>query len=232
MFPTESIYALVLFSGLVGGFGHCIGMCGPLAATFALSIEGAPAMLPLLYYNLGRVTTYGLLGGAVGVAGSLAGTASRLAGIQRAVAVGAGLVVAIMGLSMGGWIPAMRVFGNREHPARSLAKIIRIFAETRSPGAYYPLGMVLGLLPCGLVYTVLLSSARVGMEAASAAAAFLSGALLMALFGAGTLPSLLLLGKAVLVTGSRMRRRAWPGRALAALMVALGIVFAARGLRA
>lgn len=229
MSQIDSLYALVLLSGIAGGLGHCLGMCGPLAAALALSRGGSPAMRPLLLYNLGRVTTYGFLGGAVGAAGSLAGTASHLAGIQRGVAVGTGILVAVMGLSVGGWIPAGRT-GAGSRPAAISGKLIRYFTDSGSPGAFYPLGMVLGFLPCGAVYTVLLSSARIGMEYASAPAAFLAGALLTALFGLGTVPSLLLAGKAASLAGTWMRARPWLCRLAGASMVAAGIVFAARGL--
>jgi sulfite exporter TauE/SafE len=117
-------------------------------------------------------------------------------------------------------------------PAAAFGRFVRLFAGTGSAGAYYPLGMVLGFLPCGLVYTVLLSCARKGMEAASTSGAFLSGFLLMAVFGLGTVPSLLLLGKAVSLSGGRIRTRRRCYRAAAALMVVLGIVFAVRGVRA
>ena len=79
MWPTESALGLVFATGLLGGLGHCIGMCGPLAASFALTLKGERPLAPLLLYNLGRVTTYALVGGAVGVAGSLAGVASHIA---------------------------------------------------------------------------------------------------------------------------------------------------------
>lgn len=229
MWPTEAPLAVVFASGLLGGLGHCVGMCGPLAATFALRLKGGKPLAPLLLYNLGRVTTYALVGGAVGVAGSLAGVASHFAGIQRAVAAGTGLLIAALGLSMGGFFPRPgRPAGTAPFPA-AFEKAVRLFTDHGGPGAYYPLGMILGLLPCGLVYTALLSSARFGMEAPSAAGAFLSGFLVMALFGIGTVPPLLLLGQAASLFGDRAR--AWLYRAAAALMVVLGILFAVRGLR-
>ena len=62
-FP-ESTYLLVFAAGALGSFGHCIGMCGPLVAAFSLPL-GKGRLLPAnLLYHLGRVTTYGMIGGA------------------------------------------------------------------------------------------------------------------------------------------------------------------------
>ena len=61
---------LALATGLLGGFGHCVGMCGPLVA--AMSLAGGPAdprrvLAGHLLYNAGRVTTYGFIGAAMGL---------------------------------------------------------------------------------------------------------------------------------------------------------------------
>jgi sulfite exporter TauE/SafE len=82
---------LALGTGLLGGFGHCLGMCGPLVGAFGLvAPPGTPAarvLGPQLAYHLGRVTTYALVGGAMGLTGSFVNVAGRLAGLQDAVAV-------------------------------------------------------------------------------------------------------------------------------------------------
>ena len=61
--------------------------------------------------------------------------------------------------------------------------------------AYLPLGLLLGLLPCGPVYTALLAAARAGMEAGSPTAGALTGMALMSAFGIGTIPALLLVSR-------------------------------------
>jgi uncharacterized protein len=223
----ESPYLLLFTSGLLGGFGHCLGMCGPVVAAFSMNLRGAPPFRPHLLYNLGRVATYSLLGGAVGVAGSLVRVAAGIESVQRAILVGTGIVIAVAGLGLA-W-GAGRASAGPEGSllAGAVSRAARLFAGVEGPGACFPLGMVLGLLPCGLVYAALLSAAREGMEAPDPAAAFLRGVLVMALFGAGTAPSLLALGKAVGLLGARMRAGMY--RAAALSMALAGILFAARG---
>jgi uncharacterized protein len=227
MWPIETSYALMFTSGLLGGFGHCVGMCGPVAAALALGFRGRPALLPLLLYSLGRLTTYGLLGGAAGISGSFLGMTASLVPVRRAAAVGAGLLIALMGLWLGNFLPGRRRLEDRLPPGNALRKLLHLVPGEGGSGACFPLGMFLGLLPCGLVYTALLASAREGMEATGAVDGFLRGVSIMVLFGAGTVPSLLLVGKAVSLASPRMRAGLY--RASAALLVLLGLVFAVRG---
>jgi sulfite exporter TauE/SafE len=86
--------------------------------------------------------------------------------------------------------------------------------------------MAAGLLPCGLVYTALLSAARSGMEAGSPAEGFVRGSLAMAAFGAGTVPALFLFGRVIASVGPRLRGAL--AKVAAALLVLSGALFAAR----
>jgi uncharacterized protein len=223
----ESPYFLLFASGLLGGFGHCLGMCGPVVAAFSMSLRGSPPLWPHLLYNLGRVATYSLLGGAVGIAGSFLRVAADIEPLQRAILVGTGIAIALVGLGLARSAGRASAVPEGSLPAKIVSRTARLFAGVEGPGACFPLGMVLGLLPCGLVYAALLSAAREGMEAPGPAGAFLRGFLIMALFGAGTAPSLLALGKAVGLLGARMRTGMYRAAALA--MALAGILFAARG---
>jgi hypothetical protein len=138
----------------------------------------------------------------------------------------AGAAVALMGLSVGGWLPGRsRIEGAGLFP-RAVSGIVRRAAEAGSPGAAFPLGLATGLLPCGLVYTALLAAARAGMEGASPADGFVRGFLAMAAFGAGTIPALFIFGKAVGTAGVRLRGLL--EKVSAALLVGAGALFAAR----
>lgn len=217
-------YLLAFTTGLLGGFGHCIGMCGPLVASYTLA--GAPRgavsffspLAPHLLYNLGRITTYALIGAFMGLSGSFVNTAGRLAGLQNVVAVAAGLIMIFMGLGITG------IFGNtawlevHNLPVLLLAQRIR---ASSSPFRYYPLGAVLGLLPCGLSYTVFIASAGTGNAAA--------GMLTALLFGAGTLPALLFFGTAMSTLGAALRGRIY--RAGGAAVIVMGVYFVLKGLR-
>jgi sulfite exporter TauE/SafE len=226
MSPTDSVYLLLFTSGLLGGFGHCIAMCGPVAATFSLCLEEKRRFEPHLLYNLGRITTYSLIGGAAGLAGSFLGIAAGLGPFQKAVALGTGLLVGLMGLSLGGWLPRRLSVSGTDGPPRLLQRIARLAHDSGGPGVFFPLGILLGFLPCGLVYAALLAAARTGMDAGSPAEGFLRGFLAMALFGIGTVPSLLLVGKAAGYLGIRMRKSLY--RASAAMVVLAGVVYMAR----
>lgn len=229
MSPTESVYPLLFVSGLLGGFGHCTGMCGPVVGAFSLCLGERRQLPPHLLYHLGRVTTYSLIGGAAGLAGSFLGLAAGIGRFQNAVAIGAGLLVVLAGLALGGWLPRLRLPSGADDPPGLMGRIARFARESGGPGVFYPLGLILGFLPCGLVYAALLTAARAGMEADGPASGFLRGFLAMALFGAGTIPSLLLVGKAIGFLGLRMRKNLY--RASAAMVVFAGAVFLVRAFR-
>lgn len=228
MLPTESVYPLLFVSGLLGGFGHCTVMCGPVVAAFSLCLGEKPQLRPHLLYNLGRITTYSLIGGAAGLAGSFLGVATGLAPFRKAVAFGTGLLVVLLGLALGGWLPRLRPFSGTDDPSGLLGRLARFTRKSDGAGIYYPLGLILGFLPCGLVYAALLAAARSGMEAGHPAEGFLRGFLAMALFGSGTIPPLLLVGQAAGFLGVRMRKSLY--RASAAMVVLAGGVFMARAL--
>ncbi len=104
----------------------------------------------------------------------------------------------------------------------------RLLAGEGSAPAHFPLGLALGFLPCGLVYAALLAAAREGMEAGDHGEGFVRGFAVMALFGAGTVPALLAVGKAAGALSSRAR--AGLTRLSAALVAAAGTVLAVRGI--
>ncbi|MHB8831805.1 MAG: hypothetical protein B7Z62_08925 [Deltaproteobacteria bacterium 37-65-8] len=227
--PTDSLPWILFVTGLIGGAGHCVGMCGPLVAGYAIALRNRSATLPHLLFHLGRVTTYAMAGGVVGASGSFLRFAAWVAPLQRFLLAATGVLIALMGLSVGGWLPwARRTEGAAPFGGAPLAGIARRAAEAGGPGAAFPLGMAMGLLPCGLVYTALLSAARSGMEAGSPAGGFVRGFVAMGAFGAGTFPALFLFG--TVVTAASPRLRGALEKVAAALLVAAGLAFAARAL--
>ena len=212
---------LALGTGLLGGFGHCLGMCGPLVGALGLAAPpGTPAaraLAPQLAYHLGRVTTYGIVGGAMGLTGSFVNVAGRLAGLQDAVAVAAGALMVLLGLGAAGaagWVKALE-----GRLARRVLGGVRWIAAG-GPGRSYPLGLAMGLLPCGLSY-----SAFVGAAATGGA---VPGLLFALAFGAGTLPAMLLAGWLAARLGARARGALY--RLGGATVAVLGVLFVLRGL--
>jgi len=218
--------ALALATGFLGGFGHCVGMCGPLVGSLALAgvprgpgLAGLRRTLPgQLAYHAGRITTYAMLGAVLGLGGSFVNVAGRLAGVSQAVAVLAGALMILLGLGAAGLSGALRRL-----EARAAARVVTFVRDVvgGGPGRLYPAGLALGFLPCGLSWTVLLGAAGTGSLA--------EGLLVALAFGAGTLPALLVAGAAASWLGARGRGLLY--RLGGVLLVVLGALFLVRGLR-
>jgi sulfite exporter TauE/SafE len=229
MSSTETLFSVLFATGFTVGFGHCIGMCGPIVASLSLSLRGRTVIVPHLLYNAGRITTYAFLGGAMGVTGSFTRITSGIASLQKGVMIFGGILIILMGLAMAGWIPVGEIFGDYCNPKGFLARGFRKLSEARSTATYYPLGLLLGLLPCGPVYTALIASARAGMEARSSAEGFVMGLGLMLSFGLGTVPSLLLIAK--LTDLGWLKKREVIYKISSVLMVLVGVYFVIRAIR-
>ena len=191
--------SLVLTAWLVGTLGgvHCLSMCGGFITAVAsrTTPAGQPiALLPAatvarrqLAYHVARIASYALLGAAFGAAGAVAIDALPLASLQRAlyiVANGFLLVLGVVILLRSPGLPWLQRAGGKAfavllHLARPLL---------RHPGlrGRIALGLIWGLVPCAMVYSVL----PLAMFAGGA----WQGAAVMVAFGAGTLPNLLLAG--------------------------------------
>lgn len=161
--------------GLVGSL-HCAGMCGPLA--LALPPAGHTAasyVFGRVAYNLGRVVTYCVLGLIFG----LIGKTLLLAGVQRwlSIALGVALLVGLfVSRRLALWQPVIALVDQLKS---RMAGLLR----RRSFDALLVLGLLNGLLPCGLVY--------VACAGATATGDLFNGALYMLAFGLGTVPMML-----------------------------------------
>jgi sulfite exporter TauE/SafE len=198
----------LMLAGLVGGATHCAGMCGPfvLAQVGArLDRTGAApygevrrlAGAALVPYHLGRATTYALLGAA---AGSLAGGAATLpfmGWLPSAMLALAGLVLLSQAVARGARLLPRRAGAG---PGRLSTAVARLSAPLLAdPRGWrgYALGVVLGFLPCGLLWGALAAAGGAGGAAA--------GALAMAAFALGTVPALVGVGYAGALFGRRFR---------------------------
>jgi len=161
-----------LILGLVGGL-HCAGMCGPLALALpGGDRSGWPFVLSRLAYNLGRVITYCGLGLVFGALGKTL----WLAGVQRWASIALGVLL-LSGLALSRKMALSRpVIALVQKLKQSMGRLLR----QRSLTAMAMLGLLNGLLPCGLVY--------VACAGAAATSDFVSGVAYMAAFGAGTVP--------------------------------------------
>ncbi len=100
---------------------------------------------------------------------------------------------------------------------------MELFKGPRTAGTYYPMGIVLGFLPCGLTYTALLAAARASMEAENHLSGMLQGAFMLLFFGLGTFPALLLVGRVINFIGEKAREKLYKLASL--IMIVTGIYF-------
>jgi hypothetical protein len=229
MLSTETLYLLYLSTGFTIGFGHCIGMCGPIVVTLSLNLKGKNIFFPQLLYHLGRIITYAALGGVVAATGSFTMVAANIESIQKGVMIFTGALIMLMGLAMSGWVSLGNVFGDHFNPGGVISKGFAKLLKVKSSWVYLPLGLLLGLLPCGPVYTALLGAARTGMDADSVYHGVSAGMGLMGAFGMGTVPALFLVAK--LADMGWLKSRAIIYKVGAVLMILVGIFFIIKALR-
>lgn len=177
-------YALAFFAGLTGVF-HCLGMCGGLAGGFFIGYGWQRNALPIIGYNSMRILGYTLLGvtgAALGKIIALMGIVGKLQGVVQMLG---GILIVIIGIYLTG------LFRNSAPcPAKTSCRspaVVPFLDRKQAPGQLAPwiAGFLNGLVPCALVFSVALKAA----DSASLGQA----ALLMLAFGAGTLPTLLLI---------------------------------------
>ena len=228
MSSTNTLLIVYLSTGFAVGFGHCIGMCGPIVVSLSLSRKDQRTWIPHILYNAGRVITYSMLGAVMGATGSFTAITADLAGIQKIVLIFAGVLIVVMGLAMSDWLPLGRIFGDHQRFGGIISSGFQRLKSLKSTAAFFPLGLLLGLLPCGPVYTTLLAAARAGMEAGSPIAGALTGMTLMGAFGIGTVPALLMVSRLAGMTWLKSRQFIY--RIGAVLMIILGFYFIFRAL--
>lgn len=181
-----SIFAVFLV-GLLGGV-HCLGMCGSIVGIFTTQVPQKRSRWPFhLAYSSGRILSYtvaGALVGAVGQAGLLMRDAVP---VQHLLFALSSFMLVALGLYLAGVWGMVR---HMEQLGSGLWKWLQPFTTRLLPVNTVPralgLGALWGWLPCGLVYSVLLTALASGSAA--------QGALVMLAFGLGTLPNLLAIG--------------------------------------
>lgn len=165
-----------LLIGLAGSL-HCLGMCSPLA--MAVTTLRRPFLLNRLVYNGGRIFTYGLLGALVSSFGSLFG----LSGFQNFLTIFLGSVLVIMGLAGTGQIRIPILTRLIQKIVTAIKILFSELLKEKTILSISIMGMLNGLLPCGLTYLALTYCLTLTNAA--------SGFLFMLIFGAGTLPVML-----------------------------------------
>lgn len=189
------IVALIL--GLVSSL-HCVGMCGPIAMSIPntrfnmqAAVQGSRGgksgyqrgpIWNILLYNAGRITTYAVFGLVFG----LIGRSFAWFGWQQKISITLGLLI-VAALIIPRLMKKQNSFTRLSNQA--MAKVRTALGKllfNGHPGSAYGIGLLNGLLPCGMVYLALAGAVATG--------SVWNGSLFMALFGLGTIPAMAAVG--------------------------------------
>lgn len=176
-------YILLFSAGLLGAL-HCVGMCGGLITACSMKFGSGPYFS--VSYNSGRLLSYSILGLLMGLLGKALIAAGLFGKFQGIMPVIAGILMILIGLDLLGYIPERLKKVTSGLFPRALSDILLGSQLKKRQPAPFILGMLNGLIPCGLLYAV-------GVKAAATADP-IQGMLTLIVFGVGTLPALLLVG--------------------------------------
>jgi sulfite exporter TauE/SafE len=179
---------IILTTAFLGSVGHCIGMCGGIVVAYSSSKIDQKSTylyqtLAHLAYNFGRVTTYAILGALFGFIGQVIAFTPTTKGI---LFLFTGILMILAGLSLLG---NLKFLNSAEWSVSKYAWYQHSFKKlimSKSYVSFYLLGMLNGIIPCGLVYSFAIFAASTATP--------LGGALVMATFGLATIPALFFLG--------------------------------------
>lgn len=196
-------YAVLFGIGLLTSV-HCVAMCGSINLTQSITGEASRPLRRSLLYNLGRLTSYSLIGGILGFIGEKAAVTLQVRGLIGLITGG---LMVLMGINLMGGFGLLRRL-----TLRLPAPLVGRLAAFGRHGSY-ALGLVNGLMPCGPLQSMQLY--------AIASGSFIAGTLSMFFFCLGTIPLVLLLGTAAGVLRLRWKERMM--QASAALLLVLGL---------
>ncbi len=184
---VEFSLVAVFLVGLLSGV-HCLGMCGSIVGVFTAQVPKDATRWPFhLAYSSGRITSYAMAGALVGAVGQAGLLMRDAVPVQHLLFTLSSLMLVVLGLYLAGVWGAVRQL---ERLGGGLWKRLQPYTTRLLPVNTVPralgLGALWGWLPCGLVYSVLLTALASGNA--------MRGALIMLAFGLGTLPNLLAIG--------------------------------------
>lgn len=182
---------LIISIAFAGSFGHCVGMCGGFIVAYSstkidASMSRTAQLIRHSAYNLGRVSSYIVLGIIFGGIGALFNISMEFHG---ALFILAGIIMIITALGMFGLSKLIHLL-ERGFSSNSLFKtLFSRLIKSKNIGSFFALGVMNGFFPCGFVFFF--------AAKAAASASVIEGGLIMALFGLATVPTLLALGQSV-----------------------------------
>lgn len=211
-FFSQSGFLALFLVGLLGS-GHCVGMCGGIVG--ALSFGSVRFSLHLAY-NAGRIASYAVAGALAGAFGSAGQMLAGQLPARLTLSLFANLMLVLLGLYLMGVTRSLRWIERAGYRIwRRVQPLAQRFLPARTLAQAFPLGLLWGWLPCGMVYGALATALSSGSASA--------GAGLMLAFGLGTLPTLLLVGALA------VRLNEWLGQPV--VRYSAGLVVLAIGIR-
>jgi len=176
---------LTFITGLALGFAssfHCVGMCGPIALAVPVNRNNKLShALSLIFYHLGKTTTYVLIGMASGVIGKI----FYINGLQQILSILLGVIILLAVILPYFIAPQLYTPKFLQKAYQQLRQTFSEILSKRSLQAIFGIGLLNGLLPCGMVYMAAAGSAATGN--------LFNGAIFMVGFGLATAPALLAL---------------------------------------
>jgi len=182
---------VALLVGITAGFSTCMALVGGLviglSARYAENHQSATVVQrfkPHLFFNLGRIVTFFVLGGVIGSFGSLSKLDGTITGLLTIII---GFVMLILGLQLTELFPKLsnkgitlpvglaKLFGINQHKNREYSHKNALI-----------LGGLTFFLPCGFTQAMQLVTIGSG--------SFATGSIVMGLFAIGTAPGLLGVG--------------------------------------
>jgi sulfite exporter TauE/SafE len=212
-------WPLIVLGGFLGS-GHCAGMCGGFALSIGLGSRGPVDNLRRqAIYSAGRICTYAFLGAVAGFLGlRLMRAASGWTTLQAWLSLAAGTALILQGLWSAGWLPTV-VRWKQTKRSCTARSIFASFLRGRDLMSVFLAGALTGFLPCGLVYAFLALAASTGNVP--------EGAALMAVFGTGTIPVMVVTGFSGTLVSLTLRRHLF--RVAAVCILITGFLSIGRG---
>jgi len=212
----------IFFVALLGSVGHCIGMCGGFVVAYStakIPPERTKMFQSLahLLYSSGRIVSYMFIGAIFGYLGSAVNFSLGAKGVLFIVI---GLLMVLIAFSLSGKIRFLTVIEHSMVQTPLFKKLFQSVIRSKSLPSFFYMGLLNGLIPCGLVYFF--------ATAAIASGSALMGAVVMAVFGLATIPALFILGM-VSTMISQMTWRKHVMSAAAVLIALYGIYTGFKG---
>jgi len=212
----SSVFEIGFLMGLLGSV-HCIGMCGPLVMALPISQKSTfQKFLALTLYHAGKMVSYGILGLLFGLFGSQ----FPVFGFQRNISIVIGVTMLLYVLYVFVLKPKHFQLGIFNNYYNQIVKLLSRLFKSKSGISFLFIGLLNGLLPCGMIYLALSSS--------MATQNIWYGGLLMVFFGLGTMPALLMVAIGGQYMGFSFRKKLQS--LLPVFILGMGVLLILRGL--